>query len=104
MKLKPREDRAASVRHGECIVDGCARRIKSFGFCGECLAGLNKTLERGFLSPPPWRGRGEPTNELEVNVVECTCYRDCADDSMSGSWHQHGDDPCPVHPDAPVVS
>lgn len=65
---------------------------------------LNETLGRGVSSPPQWRGRGEPASEREASFVECTCYRDCADDSMSGTWHQHGDDPCPVHPDAPVVS
>jgi hypothetical protein len=39
--------------------------------------------------------------ELEV----CTCYHSCAEDpasgcSLSGTWHVHAGEPCPVHPDA----
>ena len=34
---------------------------------------------------------------------DCTCYHTCGEDSHSGHWHQHEDDPCPVHLDAPMV-
>lgn len=34
---------------------------------------------------------------------DCTCYHTCGEDSHSGHWHQHEDEPCPCHPDAPVV-
>jgi hypothetical protein len=34
---------------------------------------------------------------------DCTCYLECRADSHSGRWHQHEDDPCPAHPDAPMV-
>ena len=37
---------------------------------------------------------------------DCTCVHTCAEDpptacSLSGEWHVHPGDPCPVHPDAP---
>lgn len=31
----------------------------------------------------------------------CECYMDCRDCSLSGDWHVHPGEPCPVHPDAP---
>lgn len=34
---------------------------------------------------------------------ECTCHHTCSADSHSGRWHQHEDEPCPVHPAAPMV-
>jgi hypothetical protein len=39
-------------------------------------------------------------------AAECTCYHTCAEDpetacSLSGEWHVHPGEPCPVHPDAP---
>lgn len=34
---------------------------------------------------------------------DCTCHHDCGQDSHSGDWHQHEDELCPVHPEAPVV-
>jgi hypothetical protein len=33
----------------------------------------------------------------------CTCCCDCRAGAKLGTWHQHADDPCPVHPDAPMV-
>jgi len=39
----------------------------------------------------------------DVRIDDCTCYYSCGNDSHSGNWHQHEDDPCPVHPDAPMV-
>ena len=53
-----------------------------------------------------WRGRGPlPANasSAERHAVECTCHKDCHADSHSGNWHQHEDEPCPAHPDAPMV-
>lgn len=40
------------------------------------------------------------------NSADCTCYMDCWSDarnrcSLSGEWHVHPGEPCPVHPDAP---
>jgi hypothetical protein len=40
------------------------------------------------------------------SAAECTCTMDCQDDpptacSLSGEWHVHPGEPCPVHPDAP---
>ena len=34
----------------------------------------------------------------------CTCHFECRQDSHSGRWHQHEDEPCSVHPDAPMVA
>lgn len=31
----------------------------------------------------------------------CTCYHDCGSCSLSGEWHVHPRERCPVHPDAP---
>lgn len=44
----------------------------------------------------------ETWNEAEV----CECVHTCAEDpdtacSLSGEWHIHPGEPCPVHPDAP---
>lgn len=36
-------------------------------------------------------------------AADCTCHVDCNADSHSGAWHQHEDEPCPVHPDALMV-
>jgi len=36
-------------------------------------------------------------------VADCACYYNCGEDSRSQTWHQHPDDPCPVHPDAPMI-
>jgi hypothetical protein len=40
------------------------------------------------------------------NSADCTCIMDCQDHpptacSLSGEWHVHPGEPCPVHPDAP---
>lgn len=53
-----------------------------------------------------WRGRGALPPDAPSSLraaVECLCYRDCGQDSLSGRWHQHEGEPCPVHPDAPEV-
>jgi hypothetical protein len=41
-----------------------------------------------------------------MNPHQCLCLFDCRDCSESGyEWHTHDDiDPCPMHPDALVVS
>ena len=31
----------------------------------------------------------------------CECYHDCRDCSLTGGWHVHQGEPCPIHPDAP---
>lgn len=41
--------------------------------------------------------------------VDCTCIEWCEQDpatrcSLSGEWHQHSDEPCPVHPDVPQTA
>lgn len=36
-------------------------------------------------------------DDLAVEWDECRCYHDCHTCAQSGRWHQHGDDPCPVH-------
>jgi hypothetical protein len=45
----------------------------------------------------------EPARQLMS--ADCTCYHTCGDDSKSGAWHQHEDEPCPVHDEsiAPMV-
>jgi hypothetical protein len=47
-------------------------------------------------------------NDLEIKMAldPCECYLDCDEDSdnacsLSGCWHVHPGEPCPVHPDAP---
>jgi hypothetical protein len=40
------------------------------------------------------------------DAADCECYHTCAEDpdeacSLSGEWHVHPGEPCPVHPDAP---
>lgn len=54
-------------------------------------AGLLAELERG------WARR---------DAADCTCIIACDEDpdtacSLSGEWHVHPGEPCPVHPDAP---
>lgn len=38
-----------------------------------------------------------------LQSYHCTCHFECGQDSASGHWHQHEDEPCPVHPDAEVI-
>jgi hypothetical protein len=40
------------------------------------------------------------------SAADCTCYHTCAENpatacSLSGEWHVHPGEPCPVHLDAP---
>lgn len=35
---------------------------------------------------------------IEHTAKDCQCYMDCRDDSYTGRWHQHSEEPCPVHP------
>jgi hypothetical protein len=36
-----------------------------------------------------------------VMTPQCECHFDCRDCYLSGEeWHLHGDEACPVHPDA----
>ena len=44
--------------------------------------------------------------KFEGDPADCTCRLDCRDDartrcSLSGEWHVHPGEPCPVHPEAP---
>lgn len=32
---------------------------------------------------------------------DCTCYHDCRSCTLSGDWHVHPGERCPVHLDAP---
>ena len=34
---------------------------------------------------------------------KCTCYTGCDDSEASSQPHQHSNDPCPEHPNAPVL-
>lgn len=34
--------------------------------------------------------------------ARCSCYTGCGDDALSSQPHQHADDPCPAHPNAPM--
>lgn len=40
---------------------------------------------------------------VEAKKALCECYLECEADSDSGRWHTHEDEPCLVHPDAPMV-
>lgn len=48
---------------------------------------------------------GQANREAAMSDVgDCTCHLYCGDDSHSGKeWHTHEGDPCPLHPNAPVV-
>ncbi len=49
-----------------------------------------------YTKPPP-RLKDEPIHP------DCVCYIGCgATKKEARAWHQHADDPCPVHPDRPV--
>lgn len=46
--------------------------------------------------------------DLEAKILAdpCECYLNCEEDEfncceLSGQWHVHPGEPCPVHPDAP---
>lgn len=41
--------------------------------------------------------RPRPSDTPLVNWWECTCYHDCGHCTKSGRWHQHDDEPCPIH-------
>lgn len=39
-----------------------------------------------------------------ADVSDCTCHLYCGNDSHSGrEWHTHEGDPCPLHPNAPMI-
>jgi hypothetical protein len=63
-------------------------------------AGLLAEMERG------WARQDEEARAIRRAAAECTCHHTCAEDprircSLSGEWHVHPGEPCPVHPDAP---
>lgn len=50
-------------------------------------------------------GRWSVFDRVREELTQCTCVRDCDDDphtacSLSGTWHVHPGEPCPVHPEA----
>ena len=54
------------------------------------------------------RGHGQPLCDQHAKAWDieqdiCACYFECRKDSHSGRWHQHEEEPCPVHPDAVMV-
>lgn len=64
--------------------------------CGAVLAAFRSRAPDGvdpFGECPAHPDRWTPS---------CTCYLGC--DGDDDTWHQHADDPCPVHPDRPVRS
>jgi hypothetical protein len=69
----------------------------------EALVTLAEHVDPSWYVPPqPQRTRVMSS----AQVAECTCHHTCADDpeircSLSGEFHVHPDEPCPVHPDAP---
>ena len=51
-----------------------------------------------------WPTRSDACSRCETGL--CTCYHTCMEDpetgcSLSGDFHVHAGEPCPVHPDAP---
>lgn len=48
--------------------------------------------------PSERRGRGHSEGDSG-----CTCYFECGQDSCSGFWHQHANEPCSVHTDTEKV-
>jgi hypothetical protein len=76
----------------------CGRRWLHQSVGGDGLTGA----ERAQYAEQ-WR-QGEGAKNLRWS--DCTCIHTCAEDpptacSLSGEWHVHPGDPCPVHPDAP---
>lgn len=55
-----------------------------------CAAEIDRLLRKKASGPRPLG-------------ADCTCYYACGADSHSGGWHQHEGEPCPDHPDAPMV-
>jgi hypothetical protein len=62
-------------------------------------AGLKSIQEGQALLELP----GKSEHPGKVRDPDCNCYKDCHADSQSGNWHQHEDEPCPVHDTAPMV-
>ncbi len=59
-----------------------------------------KALQEGTVVPEL---PGKVERPGKVRDPDCNCYKDCHADSQSGNWHQHEDEPCPVHDTAPMV-
>lgn len=51
----------------------------------------------------PWKDKPRKPSRAQ----DCTCFHTCDESgggcSLSGRFHQHQDDPCPVHPDAEMT-
>lgn len=72
-------------------------------------AGSTAEAARGYAALfAPLEAKDEQavlTPELAGEPAQCTCYHTCAEDprtacSLSGTWHVHPGEPCPVHPEA----
>jgi hypothetical protein len=74
-------------------------------YCTANAAGVDEDgeLTCGSEACMPVVGPLPAVVEASDDTDDCTCYLTCDDDSHSGKWHQHEDEPCPAHPDAPVV-
>ncbi len=46
---------------------------------------------------------GDRLEMLHSEMKVCQCYLECRDDSMSGRWHTHEEQPCATHPEAPML-
>lgn len=86
-------DKQAIRQPAALPVEGRAPANCGDGMCGGCP----KCMKRTEMHWAEGRAPDKP------KFSNCTCYRDCGADSHSGDWHQHGDDPCPEHPDVPMV-
>jgi len=73
-------------------------------FCPFCAAhvlwehNLDLRVVESTYTPEP-----RMVNHYEVAELDCSCYFDCRNDSHTGHWHQHEEQPCAVHPDAVMV-
>lgn len=45
----------------------------------------------------------DDTKQDKPKWYDCTCFHDCGTCSKTGRFHQHEQDPCPVHPDAEMT-
>ncbi len=64
----------------------------------------NAVLRPYSLEEIPAHMTNTTENAIETrSSADCTCYHTCRSDSRSGTWHQHENEPCPIHPNAPMV-
>jgi hypothetical protein len=102
---RPTEDIHADLRARYPRVVGLWWELDEGDKTGWVYAGDNRILAK-LEHATLWRGRGPlPPNAPSSlrHAVECMCHMDCHADSQSGRWHQHEEEPCLAHPDAPMV-